>query len=987
MSVIVLLSLILSLITLPVTLYLGVLATLAWRFKKKEYRTPVTRFVVIVPAHNEQDNIQTTVRSLASLDYPSRLCRVVVVADNCTDDTAAIARAAGAEVLERTDRKNRGKGFALNHAFNKLLGRRPFDAAVVVDADTVVSENLLRAFDLRLRSGAHAVQAEYGVQNVHASWRTRLMAIALGMFHRTRSLARERMGVSVGLRGNGMCFSADLIKRHPHRAFSVVEDVEYGIDIGLADERVAFAEDAYVLGEMVSTAESSVSQRQRWEGGRWAIAKKYAPTLLREAVRRRSPLLWDLLADLLVPPLSYVAIAVFVGMILELLLALFGNPVSLSFYLWTVSLIGLILYGVRGMQHSGLGIQAIATLLYAPYYIIWKILVAGPMKRQGTKQWVRTARENAEQPRSENENRTSFPVEKMRRLVRPLSNWLLGIVVVVTTLLAIYVGLKESRTEPDNIPAAGTVQKAVHPVSMRVYCGEPSHQISQSIYGIAYVPRKAHAEDHFWQMNPGARRWGGNATSRFNWKVGNAWNAGRDWFFKNLNYSIDPNYHWFRFLKENTERGVATALTVPLLGWVAKDTKSFSFPVSSFGPQEATAPETPDAGNGKRANGSLIRPPDPEATSVRMSAAAVGEWVAAIHKRSVQDGKRLVHTYILGNEPMLWHDTHRDVRKSPLGYDELLERTLTYGSAVRKADPEATIAGPAVWGWPAYFYSAKDLKAGLRLRPDRKAHHNIPLLAWYLSRLKRHEQRTGERILDVLDVHFYPQGKNIYSPYSADVSPEVSSLRIRSTRSLWDPTYRDESWIDATIRLLPRLQELVQTNYPELKISIGEYSFGAEEHISGGMALAEALGRFGQTENLASAYYWTYPPADSPAYHAFRAFRNYDNNGSRFPDYALKTESQKGTSLFAATDESRQRLVLVVLNLHAEKNKKAMIDIGTCDSTQVQRLFHYTDQTSGIAPVDLESVKKSGNKIKTNLPPYSITIIELNRTPGTQPSK
>jgi hypothetical protein len=136
------------------------------------------------------------------------------------------------------------------------------------------------------------------VRNPDASWRTRLMAVALAMFHRLRSLARERLGVSAGLRGNGMCFSSALLHKFPHKAFGLVEDVEYGIALGLGGVRVAYADEAKVLGEMVSSAAASESQRQRWEGGRKLLVRQKLPLLMGQALRQRNLMLFDLALDL-----------------------------------------------------------------------------------------------------------------------------------------------------------------------------------------------------------------------------------------------------------------------------------------------------------------------------------------------------------------------------------------------------------------------------------------------------------------------------------------------------------------------------------------------------------------------------------------------------------------------------------------------------------------------------------------------------------------
>ena len=210
------------------------------------------RFAIVVPAHNEAAGIGETVKSLLAVDWPEERMCVLVLADNCQDQTAVQARAAGAQVIERFDHERRGKGYALQLAFDHLLGQGWADAVVVVDADTLVAPNLLRAFAARIGAGARAVQADYRVRNVDDSWRTRLMAIAFTTFHTVRSLARERLGLSCGLRGNGMCFATSTLRAVPHSAASLVEDVEYGLLLGEAGIRVHHASDAHVLGEMVA---------------------------------------------------------------------------------------------------------------------------------------------------------------------------------------------------------------------------------------------------------------------------------------------------------------------------------------------------------------------------------------------------------------------------------------------------------------------------------------------------------------------------------------------------------------------------------------------------------------------------------------------------------------------------------------------------------------------------------------------------------------
>ena len=373
--------------------YLALLAILSRSLPSAPYPSPRTKFDVIVPAHNEEKGIAPTVASLLGLDYPLDMRRVVVVADNCTDATAARAREAGAAVIERNDTSRRGKGYALADAFAASLRDPTVHAVAVVDADTVVDENLLRAFDARLQHGAHAVQACYSVSNRTASWRTRLMHVGFTLFHDVRSNARERLGVSAGLRGNGMAFSSSLMREVPHEAFTIVEDVEYGIRMGFAGYRVHYAGDARVLGEMPVTAGAARSQRQRWELGRWLLVRRHAGPLLREAFRRRSRILLDLAADLLVPPLSYVGLAVASGVVGSALWWLVGRGSWWAFAPWCLASFGLALYVARGVWLADVGPRFLLDVFCVPVYVLWKIGVT--LKRASARkgEWVRTTRD------------------------------------------------------------------------------------------------------------------------------------------------------------------------------------------------------------------------------------------------------------------------------------------------------------------------------------------------------------------------------------------------------------------------------------------------------------------------------------------------------------------------------------------------------------------------------------------------------------------
>lgn len=516
------------------------------------------------------------------------------------------------------------------------------------------------------------------------------------------------------------------------------------------------------------------------------------------------------------------------------------------------------------------------------------------------------------------------------------------------------------------------VVQAARTAELSIDCGAAPKRISPYIYGIAYSPSKnANPPDSYkWKLNPSGRRWGGNASTRFNWKLGNAWNTGFDWYFENINYSADPKYSYMNFLEENQAHDAQTALVMPMIGWVARDTTSYSFSVVQHGPQKAADPYRKDAGNGVLMDGSHIKA-DPQRTSIPAPPAFIKEWVSTI--RTAEQGKNRRNIYILDNEPMLWNTTHRDVHPEPATYDELLDRTIRYATAIREGDPDARIAGPALWGWTAYFYSAKDLAEGSPKNSDRRAHGDMPLLAWYLQKLNEHEKKTGTRMLDLVDVHIYPQAKINEGP-AGEVSPGDAAKRVRGTRALWDPSYVDESWIAEPVRLLPRLQAWIDEYYPGRSIQLGEYNFGGDRHISGGIAQAEAMGRFAEY-GVFSAFMWMFPSNESPVYWGFRAYRNYDGQGGRFLDFFVPSKGTPEASLFVSRDEAKERMVAIAINLSQDRPQTTKLTMTGCKKTLSQRTFRYTGDPSGFKQE--EGAKPEGDMLSFGtLPPFSITVVE-----------
>jgi hypothetical protein len=431
-----------------------------------------------------------------------------------------------------------------------------------------------------------------------------------------------------------------------------------------------------------------------------------------------------------------------------------------------------------------------------------------------------------------------------------------------------------------------------------------SLQISPDIYGLA-APSLATVAS--WKVP--LIRWGGNTAECYNWQLGNAWNTGKDWFFENV--AIEP-HAWQNFLERGERTGAHVILNLPLIGFVAKDTTSHSFSIKKYGVQQQHDLSRPDAGNGVRSDGKPVVGNDRADSAIAANPEFIAAWVQAMKTQFPKLFAESRIIFALGNEPMLWHLAHRDVHPEPVSYDEYLKRFVNLAKAVKAAAPEAKLAGPELWGWPAYFQSAQDLER--KANDDRRRHGGEDFLPWFLRQMRAQEDQGGVRLLDYVTVHFYPQAQDVFSPA---VSLAATRLRLETVRSLWDPNYQDPSWIKAKVELLPRLKRWVAEAYPGTKIGLTEYNWGGEEDISGALALADILGLFGR-EGLDLACYWSTPADGSFAAAAYALFRNADGAGAHFGDEALLTRWEGGlpdnVSVYAAFDRAARVATVIVVN-------------------------------------------------------------------------
>jgi cellulose synthase/poly-beta-1,6-N-acetylglucosamine synthase-like glycosyltransferase len=360
--------------------YLGVISV-AGTSRARTRSTPGsrrTRFVILVPAHNEGAVIADAVRSLKQLAYDAHLFQVHVVADNCSDDTADIVRSLGCHVHERGDTVNPGKGPALNWLFDRVdASEFDFDVTVVVDADSIVDPEFLSAMDHAFANGAIVAQGFYSVREPEASAAAGLRFSALACRHHLRPLGRSRLGASVGLYGNGMAFERTVLRRRRWSGH-LVEDAEFQMELLLNDGvLVTYVPDARLEAEMPKSLEAATSQNARWERGRIEVARRYVPTLVhrlgRGPMRRRIAFV-DAIADLLVPPLSVLVLLQTVSLAGNLASSVAGSPrARRRSLLDAIALSTVVLHVVAGLRAVGAPRSVYASLSGAPRMIAWKL--------------------------------------------------------------------------------------------------------------------------------------------------------------------------------------------------------------------------------------------------------------------------------------------------------------------------------------------------------------------------------------------------------------------------------------------------------------------------------------------------------------------------------------------------------------------------------------------------------------------------------------
>lgn len=387
---------------------------------------PLHRFVVLIPAHDEAAVVGDAVRALTGLEYPRRMFRVVVVADNCTDDTAERARAAGAdEVLEREDPLHAGKGYALRWALERVASRWTPDAVCVFDADNVMTPNFLSVMNARLAAGAQVVQGYLDTKNPDDSWVTKAISTGYSVSSRLFQLSRENLGMSAALGGTGYCIRVATLRAFPPDPACVTDDAELQMRLLREGIRVEWAHDAVTFDEKPLTLEASNAQRTRWMQGRWDVARRHLVPLLARAIRHADHAALDGAIACVQPSRSAVAVLAAAIAGAHAVAALAGWPASAWFSVplagWGALLACYGLFPAAAMRAEGMPARELVRYVYtALFNSTWLPILLRGLVRSGDRRWVPTrhtrsisAEERLAAHRGSNDAKADDPSERV----------------------------------------------------------------------------------------------------------------------------------------------------------------------------------------------------------------------------------------------------------------------------------------------------------------------------------------------------------------------------------------------------------------------------------------------------------------------------------------------------------------------------------------------------------------------------------------------
>lgn len=486
-------------------------------------------------------------------------------------------------------------------------------------------------------------------------------------------------------------------------------------------------------------------------------------------------------------------------------------------------------------------------------------------------------------------------------------------------------------------------------INVSINTNAENAKISSYIYGSNYdlsSPTKPITEGST------ATRLGGNRTTGYNWE-NNASNAGSDWKHSSDNYLVMndpvnlqnvPGKAYTDFQDKVTSLGSKYSLvTLQMAGYVAKDKNGT---VS----EAETAPSARwDAVKATKGS-ALSLTPDLTDNYVYMDE-FMNSLITKYGKANTSTG---IKGYSLDNEPGLWSNTHPRIHKDLVTCSELISRSTEYAKMVKNMDSSAEVFGPALFGMGAYqnLVSAPDWNT-------EKGNYKW-FIDYYLDKMKAESNTAGKRLIDVFDVHYYSEatggGIRVTEPNVTNV--DCNKARIQSPRTLWDSTYKENSWIGtwcgSYTPVLPKIQSSIDTYYPGTKLGITEYNFGGNNHISGGIAEADALGIFSKN-NVYYASVWPFSGTSEYLQAAFNLYRNYDGAKSTYGDTKVKAETSdiENSSVYTSLDsKDSSKLHVILINKNYDTPMKVNFNIGGDKVYGSGKVWAFDENSSSITARD-----------------------------------
>ncbi|UWG97760.1 glycosyltransferase [Dehalobacter sp. DCM] len=382
-------------IIILVTLYYVVLSIMGMRRKSEtDVYDPVNRFAVVVAAHNEERVIAPLIENLRNMNYPRELFDIFVVADNCTDNTAFLAKNAGANVFKRFDEAKRGKGYALEFLFAKIFELdQKYDAFVLFDADNLVKDNFLSEMNKKLCQGNKIIQGYVDSKNPFDTWVTTSFSIAFWMMNRLVQLGRFNLGVSNTLAGTGMCISYDVLKQFGWGAHSLVEDLEFTMKAVAHGVKTSWAHDAIVYDEKPLGFIQSCHQRKRWAQGQVDVALRYLPLLVVKGFREKKLMYFDAAMHLFQP---FFLIMSFAFIILQIFT--FLQPYYINLFIdyipagvWQIISGSVIIFAILSLYLDKKPSKAyIGLILYPIFMYSWIPIIIAGFVHHNRREWSHT---------------------------------------------------------------------------------------------------------------------------------------------------------------------------------------------------------------------------------------------------------------------------------------------------------------------------------------------------------------------------------------------------------------------------------------------------------------------------------------------------------------------------------------------------------------------------------------------------------------------